>query len=84
MSKNMITGIRAVETWEEDYLEQSHDYKINYVTHHDGSVTAKTSVDGHPFDANAATMGKATKLLTQKVDKAIDDGVTVHPKGYIS
>ncbi len=82
MSKrpSFVKSVRPIETWEQDYLDQDNSYKIAIADDGTGKFVASTSINGHQFAETASERNRAASKLQKVVDKAIDDGVTVHDK----
>lgn len=75
-----VTKVRPVDTRLDDYLDQDNSYKIAIRQEGDGQFVASTDINGHKFSVVNAERNRAAFKLQQLVDKAIEDGETVHDK----
>jgi hypothetical protein len=76
----LVKSVRPVETWEDDYLQQDNSYKIAIKADGTGQFVASANVNGHQFSESASERNRAAYKLQKTVDKAIEDGKTVHDK----
>ena len=84
MARNkFVLAIRPDPSDVNTYLDDGgNDYRIVYGKTLDGDVIAKTTLNGHTFLATHANHGRATRMLTEKVEQAELDGDVQHPKTY--